>query len=153
MEFLACTSCQTQQHELAEPLKKCTRCQSQRYCSRNCQGADWPRHKLIREERPAGEADPPMKANLSFSMGSLLGRPPEDLSGTIYYLRTSQPHIHDVTISGPYHPIGMIRPQMLHNLVKTSYAAFMYFIEAFPDDAAGEGPIGLTNWARLNRSA
>lgn len=149
MEYLACTSCQTQQYELAEPLKKCTRCRSQRYCSRNCQEADWPRHKLICEERPAGEADPPMKASLSFNMGSQLGRPREDLSGIIYYLRTSQPHIHDVTISGPYYPIGMIRPQMLQKLGETSHAAFMYFHEAFPDDTAGEGPIGLTNWGRL----
>lgn len=103
---------------------------------------------MICEERPAGEADPRMKANLLF--GNLLfGSVPRLDTGTIYYLKTSQPHIHDFTISGPYHPIGTIRRQMLHKLAKTSFTAFEYFHEAFEDDVEGEGVIGLSNWGHL----
>ena len=42
----ACASC----GEKSDALKKCTGCSRVSYCNRNCQQADWPRHKSICED-------------------------------------------------------------------------------------------------------
>ena len=43
----ACAGCKKPQSELTVPLKRCAKCQTQRYCSRDCQKADWKVHKKI----------------------------------------------------------------------------------------------------------
>lgn len=40
-----CTVCKKPQSELPNALKSCAKCQTQQYCSRECQKADWSRHK------------------------------------------------------------------------------------------------------------
>ncbi|KAK4503886.1 hypothetical protein PRZ48_004801 [Zasmidium cellare] len=35
--------------------------------------------------------------------------------GTIYYLKTSTPHIHDVSVSGPYKDLDAVYAQVWHN--------------------------------------
>jgi splicing suppressor protein 51 len=40
-----CTTCKKPQSELPIPLKRCAKCQSQAYCSRECQKAEWKVHK------------------------------------------------------------------------------------------------------------
>ncbi len=41
----ACAKCNKAQSELSIPLKRCAKCQSESYCSRGCQVADWKAHK------------------------------------------------------------------------------------------------------------
>ena len=43
----ACAGCKKSQSEFTVPLKRCAKCQTQRYCSRDCQKADWKVHKKI----------------------------------------------------------------------------------------------------------
>ena len=43
----ACAGCKKPQSELTIPLKRCAKCQTQRYCSRECQKADWKVHKKV----------------------------------------------------------------------------------------------------------
>lgn len=40
-----CANCKKPQKELSKPLKRCAKCQTQSYCSRECQKADWKSHK------------------------------------------------------------------------------------------------------------
>ena len=40
-----CASCGKKESELSIPLKRCAKCQTGRYCSRECQKADWKNHK------------------------------------------------------------------------------------------------------------
>ncbi|MCJ1331862.1 hypothetical protein MMC10_008554 [Thelotrema lepadinum] len=40
-----CAKCSKPQSQLAEQLKRCAECQTTRYCSRDCQRADWKAHK------------------------------------------------------------------------------------------------------------
>lgn len=40
-----CAKCNISQSELEKPLKRCAKCLSQSYCSRECQTADWKVHK------------------------------------------------------------------------------------------------------------
>ena len=40
-----CNKCKKSTSELTEPLKRCARCYEARYCSRDCQRADWKDHK------------------------------------------------------------------------------------------------------------
>lgn len=149
MEYLCCTSCRVAQGQLGVELKKCAKCHSQRYCSRECQQADWSKHKLHCEERPADESEPSLRSNLRFRMGSSLSGEPDEAE-SVYYLRTSQPHVHDVTVSGPYHPIAMIRPQLMRRLSGLSFSAFSSFFETFPENIEGEGPIGLSSWVQIS---
>lgn len=40
-----CSNCSKPQAELPEPLKRCAKCQTALYCSRECQKANWKSHK------------------------------------------------------------------------------------------------------------
>ena len=42
-----CAGCQKSQSDISEPLKRCAKCQTQCYCSRECQKADWKTHKKV----------------------------------------------------------------------------------------------------------
>ena len=42
-----CFNCSKSQAELPDPLKRCAKCQSEHYCSRECQKADWKVHKMV----------------------------------------------------------------------------------------------------------
>lgn len=42
-----CTSCRKTQGHLPNPLKRCAKCKSQWYCSRECQKSDWKSHKKV----------------------------------------------------------------------------------------------------------
>jgi hypothetical protein len=56
-----CAKCKKSPANPSIIFPRCTRCQVVRYCSRECQRADWPTHKLncnpAAEEQKAGEAD------------------------------------------------------------------------------------------------
>ena len=41
----ACAKCNKSESELLKPLKRCAKCLSQPYCSRECQTSDWKAHK------------------------------------------------------------------------------------------------------------
>lgn len=57
---------------------------------------------------------------MRINMGAFLQNTAEEQSpenpDTIYYLKTSKPHIHDISISGPYYPFEMIFGQLLYRL-------------------------------------
>ena len=40
---------------------------------------------------------------------------PQDNQDTVYYLRTSTPHLHDITMSGPYTDLQEVHNQANHN--------------------------------------
>lgn len=42
-----CASCNTLETDPEKPLKPCAKCQTVRYCSRDCQKKDWKVHKKI----------------------------------------------------------------------------------------------------------
>jgi len=44
-EEAQCSKCNKKQSELTIPLKRCAKCQTCLYCSRDCQKADWKTHK------------------------------------------------------------------------------------------------------------
>src|ERR1700722_699937 len=43
----SCSTCHKLQPELPHPLKRCAKCQTTLYCSRECQKDDWKNHKRI----------------------------------------------------------------------------------------------------------
>lgn len=52
-------------------------------------------------------------------------KPPPD-SDEVYYLRTSIPAIHDITISGPFHVLEAALPNLRLRLVESSEATQMF---------------------------
>jgi len=42
---LLCTECFKSELDIGVPLRRCGKCKSVRYCSRECQKRDWPKHK------------------------------------------------------------------------------------------------------------
>ncbi|KAK4620023.1 hypothetical protein CLAFUW4_11244 [Fulvia fulva] len=54
-----------------------------------------------------------MRMNFLDLMGQ--GNQSRDTSDTIYYLKTSTPHIHDIAVSGPYHDLESVHAQASHN--------------------------------------
>src|SRR5436190_8189952 len=57
-------------------LKRCAKCQTTLYCSRECQKADWKQHKRVCSSNPAS-------ANFSPSTSTDAGQPPKGLSVAI----------------------------------------------------------------------
>ena len=57
----SCAACKKPQADLPEPLKQCAKCHTQRYCSRDCQKADWKTHKKVcawnQQNRPKAMTD------------------------------------------------------------------------------------------------
>ncbi|KFY87243.1 hypothetical protein V500_07046 [Pseudogymnoascus sp. VKM F-4518 (FW-2643)] len=53
----SCFNCSKLQTELPEPLKRCSKCQTALYCSRECQTVNWKSHKTTC--RLPGSAPPP----------------------------------------------------------------------------------------------
>ena len=45
--MLQCRVCQSSADMLGHTLKQCARCGKAVYCSRECQKADWPEHKIV----------------------------------------------------------------------------------------------------------
>ena len=52
-----CKSCGKPQSQLPVPLKKCAKCHSSAYCSRECQKADWKEHKKVCKTTSGGGSD------------------------------------------------------------------------------------------------
>ncbi|CAD7971426.1 unnamed protein product [Amoebophrya sp. A25] len=63
-----CVNCEKTE-TLNTELKNCSRCKTVEYCSRECQKADWPRHKYICRERKMGLA-PVVGPTMSSDAGS-----------------------------------------------------------------------------------
>lgn len=83
----ACTVCKKPQSELANPLKRCAKCHTKSYCSRDCQKADWPRHK---RECTSAAASRPI-ASGGGSRGSAVNPPKDEIlenaNQTVAYLK------------------------------------------------------------------
>ena len=58
------------------------------------------------------------RTTMRLNMGSLMGRGEEAEPDpeTIYYLKTSKPHLQDISISGPFYPLKNVVEQMLYRL-------------------------------------
>ena len=52
----ACAGCKKPQSDLQNSLKRCGKCQTQSYCSRDCQKADWKAHKKICASNQQGKS-------------------------------------------------------------------------------------------------
>jgi len=50
----SCMACKKPQSQLANSLKSCAKCNTQKYCSRECQKADWKTHKKACGKSNAG---------------------------------------------------------------------------------------------------
>lgn len=52
-----CAKCKKDRSTLPNPLKKCSRCEGPRYCSQDCQRADWKQHKKnCKPSKPSQQA-------------------------------------------------------------------------------------------------
>lgn len=67
-----CTSCDKLQSSLPEPLKRCAKCQTARYCSRDCQNLDWKTHKRTCGQ-PEGDANASQHNPGFHALNKLLG--------------------------------------------------------------------------------
>jgi hypothetical protein len=126
----SCARCHQTQEQLDEPMKRCTGCRSVLYCSRDCQKLAWKTHKSACRAVQAGEAPPEHNNRTTMSMNfndfSKLAKEQTSATDdgdssssndaeTIYYLETSTPHTHDISVSGPYFPLDSIIRQVMHN--------------------------------------
>ena len=103
-----------------EALKRCSRCRARCYCSSDCQRRDWPRHKIECCTLADGGEVHTTQRTIFRVQGSPrgLGNPAELIDpDVIYYLKTSKPHIQDVSISGPFYPLEKVFDQ-LHSRIK-----------------------------------
>ncbi|CAJ2500955.1 Uu.00g038080.m01.CDS01 [Anthostomella pinea] len=116
----SCGRCHTSQQDLDEPLKHCAACQSVQYCSRDCQRRDWQDHKTRCRQIQAGAAPQGGRTTMA-ELGRKTGQhdagSANDQAGTntIYYLKTSTPHLYDITLSGPYRDLDAVYPQIMNN--------------------------------------
>lgn len=119
---LYCFRCQHHPGPDDEPLKRCGRCRARHYCTADCQRNDWPRHKQECRILAAGGTAParqrttmrltgfPSRETLESQGG------PEVDPDVIYYVKTSKPHIQDISISGPFYPYETVLHQLLGRL-------------------------------------
>ncbi|KAF8861842.1 hypothetical protein BDZ45DRAFT_671659 [Acephala macrosclerotiorum] len=54
----SCSKCHKPQSDLPQPLKRCAKCQTTLYCSRECQKDDWKVHKRICASQAAAHDGP-----------------------------------------------------------------------------------------------
>ncbi|KIV78933.1 hypothetical protein PV11_06532 [Exophiala sideris] len=112
-----CFRCQHHPDPDEEPLKRCSKCRSRHYCSQECQRNDWPTHKKECDILAAGGQSGRMRSTFRMAgLPSMRHEPAVADPDTIYYVKTSTPHIHRVTISGPYYPLQNIFPPLLKKL-------------------------------------
>ena len=114
---IACFRCQRYPDEGESSFPRCGRCKTRSYCSQDCQRCDWKDHKkecqAIADGRP-----PPERIRTTFRMiRANLSSPNSLNSDCIYYLKTSKPHIKDISISGPFYPVDSIIEQMKARLI------------------------------------
>lgn len=132
---LSCAGCHNSEAVLEHALMRCAGCRNIQYCSRQCQPLDWARHKpQCRAAPSAGNTDTntaPQQQHSTRTTMRLTGadlmryssnasNPDENASAeeptdTIYYLQTSVPHHHDISLSGPYHNLESLFLQAMHN--------------------------------------
>lgn len=69
---IACYSCGASKPVAGMALSKCGRCQTARYCSRECQVKDWPKHKgyCVAPEKAISEKSPTNKMNSAKGAGA-----------------------------------------------------------------------------------
>ncbi|KAF2740883.1 hypothetical protein EJ04DRAFT_507348 [Polyplosphaeria fusca] len=84
-------------------FQHCGRCRARHYCSRECQRVDWKEHK--------GEC-----RSIANGLPAPTGAFGEAKADSIYFLKTTFPHIKDISVSGPYHPLELVIPQMAARL-------------------------------------
>ena len=96
---LSCARCHTSEQHLAQPLKRCRACRTIQYCSQECQRSDWPQHK--HHCRQTGGAETGPERTRGTMRVNLFGNTPTP-NDTIYYIKTSTPHLYDISVSGPF---------------------------------------------------
>lgn len=73
-----CATCAKKETELGQPLQRCSKCSSTRYCSRDCQKADWKDHKkTCGKESPITPVEKPFHA--LYAKTWLHNRPEKDV--------------------------------------------------------------------------
>lgn len=65
----SCSSCRKSQNEVPNSLKRCAKCKSQWYCSRDCQKSDWKNHKKVCGSTPIDPATPMFNTTKTSSAG------------------------------------------------------------------------------------
>ncbi|KAI1630037.1 hypothetical protein EDD37DRAFT_604901 [Exophiala viscosa] len=112
-----CFRCQHHPEPGDGPLKRCSKCRARHYCSQECQRNDWPTHKQECDILAAGGQSGRMRSTFRMMGFPKMGDEPALADpDTIYYVKTSKPHIHRVTVSGPYYPLQNIFPPLLRQL-------------------------------------
>ncbi|KAI0713517.1 hypothetical protein C8Q76DRAFT_731668 [Earliella scabrosa] len=64
--FGRCSACRISRAELKAPLKRCARCSTVVYCSKECQKSAWPAHRSVSSPAPR----PSPRSNHSVPSGS-----------------------------------------------------------------------------------
>lgn len=109
-----CFRCQRHPGPDGEPLKRCGRCRARHYCSTECQRNDWANHKNECSILAAGGQAPTRERTTMRLNWPLTGaRPDPDV---IYYLKTTKPHVQDVSISGPFYPLSDVELQLRNRM-------------------------------------
>jgi splicing suppressor protein 51 len=88
-----CANCAKTKSDLGIDLKRCAKCQTTHYCSRECQKADWKCHKRACASYAASASAPATP-----SMSTTAAQPPKGLSVTIdkpFHRLDSQTWLHD----------------------------------------------------------
>lgn len=80
----SCASCTKTDSDTGVQLKCCAKCQTTRYCSRECQKTDWKTHKKVCAKNAAdAAASTSSTSNNPRSSGANAGNPAKGLSGAI----------------------------------------------------------------------
>lgn len=121
----SCAWCHRTEAELGESLKRCAACQIVQYCSRNCQSQAWSNHKAACRQAQQQPSRPPehsqrtitkrARADLQAQREGGSGSSERYTPETIYYLHVSTPHLHAISIQGPFYPLDAIITQVVAN--------------------------------------
>ncbi|ORY12359.1 hypothetical protein BCR34DRAFT_600737 [Clohesyomyces aquaticus] len=136
--MVPCSRCHRYPDADEAPFQHCARCKSRHYCSKECQSNDWKLHKTECRSLTKGETVPdrtPLAA--SENVGSDTPAAPD--ADTIFYLKTSKPHLKDVSISGPYYPLDATIEQIRSRLVQDKSVYGMSTFEELLRDVSIDG--------------
>jgi hypothetical protein len=93
--------CERPSERVGHALQQCGGCKTLYYCAKPCQQADWKHHKKECLAIKNGEAVPQSK-RASVRVSEPVPAPDPD---TVYYTKTSLPHVLDVSIARPFYPL------------------------------------------------
>jgi len=108
-----CHWCQRTAEDVGHALQRCSGCKILHYCEKTCQTSDWKHHKEECQTIKAGGPMPRFRRVSTRINGVTMLRPGDPSAftpdpDTVYYTKISMPHVHDVSVAGPFCPMDSI---------------------------------------------